>query len=361
MTTDEELIEGWLSQCRRKQTARYYGILMRHFQEWYGKPLESFLSLPADQKREVALRFQRDALDEDEPWIPSSRLHSKQFKNVSKEDIPGLAQNTVLSVLAALGSLCTYKGLLLPLKGHREDLQADVTSHNFTNGDLGKLFDVGDSQEKALIATMASTGWEISSILNLDRVHISALIIKAKEDGERFIFFQTQRKKEGTARLGVLNPLAIEWLSKWWSQWPNDNAFMITSNLGFNRMLRRLVKNAQLTVTGRVRSHRIRAWLMSKLSSAGFNEYQINFIMGKKIPLSKRTYLTTLPEEIKARYPEAYDKYLNIQPERTVTVIDKQKEREIEELKRKLAQYEGLEARFAKMEKILGEMKKTLE
>lgn len=51
---------------------------------------------------------------------------------------------------------------------------------------------------------------------------------------------------------------------------------------------------------------------MSGLSRAGFNEFQIKFVMGKTIPISDATYLVSLQREVEERYPTAYKDYLSI-------------------------------------------------
>ena len=55
-----------------------------------------------------------------------------------------------------------------------------------------------------------------------------------------------------------------------------------------------------------------RSWLMSQLSRAGFNEFQIKYYVGKKIPITDLTYLRTLQQEIEEKYPETYKKHLCI-------------------------------------------------
>jgi len=81
---------------------------------------------------------------------------------------------------------------------------------------------------------------------------------------------------------------------------------------------------------------------MSGLSRAGFNEFQIKYVLGKTIPLSDMTYLQTLQQEIETKYPKAYE-YVNIKPARIVTVVDesltqelRNKDRQIKELQDKL-------------------------
>jgi integrase len=204
------------------------------------------------------------------------------------------------------------------------------------------LFDIASVEEKAILATFCSLGWEVSSLLELKRSFIESAIKQAKEEGKEFIFFQSQRPKTGALRLGVLNPLAIEWLSKWLEQSSGERLFRFTTKEGVNAMIKRLAREAHITKTGRIHTHLIRKWVMSGLSRAGFNEFQIKYVLGKTIPLSDMTYLQTLQQEIETKYPKAYE-YVNIKPARIVTVVDesltqelRNKDRQIKELQDKL-------------------------
>lgn len=272
--------------------------------------------------------------------------------------------NTTNAVVNSVNAFLLY--LEKPVsfrRGERPRMTPDLDSHNFSNGDLSRMFDVACTRDKALLSLMVSLGWEISAVLELTREQIETLLARARAEGQKFIYWRGIRKKTGVPRLGVLNPLAIEWLGKWLKEssgkqsrkrkmdkktadLPVSNVFDLTAE-GSNKMLRRLAEDAGLTVTGRIHVHRIRAWVMSGLSRAGWNEFQIKFLVGKAIPVQDSTYLTTLELEISERYPKAYADYLNIKPEKIVRVID-------EETRRKANAVEALLKRVEELEQRLG-------
>ena len=228
----------------------------------------------------------------------------------------GDCQNNILSTITPVRSFLAFLGKPLKFrKGQLGKVQSDTHSHVFTNHDLKELFDVGDTTEKAIIATACSLGWEISSFLGLDREKIAKVLEHAKANNQQFIFFEDTRAKTSEPRLGILNPLAIEWLSKYLetSKDINGKLFSFTGD-GIQKMLNRLAQTAVLKTTGNLRFHNIRKWLMSRLSRCGFNEYQIKYVLGKAIPISDRTYLQTLRTEIEEKYPRIYNDYLNISP-----------------------------------------------
>jgi chromosome segregation ATPase len=145
------------------------------------------------------------------------------------------------------------------------------------------MFNVANTKEKCLLALGASLGWEISAVIELDRHTLQSLVERAKAENKQFIYFQSVRKKTGVNRLGVLNPLALEWLERWLNELakietdrinrhktaqrkrkenrkcdrPISNLFDLTPE-AINKMLRRLIRHTGIVTTGRVHFHKIR-------------------------------------------------------------------------------------------------------
>ncbi len=292
LETKEPTVKEWLSEFGNEITRyKYADRLLKFFQ---------------DTKFTVA------DLQKREPKEIKHILMQYQSEQ-QKANIP---QNSILATITAVRSFCS--SLDKPIKfrkGQLGKLQADTSSHVFSNGDLRTIFEIGNVVEKAIIATSASLGWEISAFLELERDKVSRLIAHAKANSEEFIFFEDTRQKTGVSRLAILNPLAIEWLGKYLetAKFSGDKLFDFTSD-GINKMLNRLAQTSGLKTTGGVRYHNVRKWLMSRLSRAGFNEFQIKFVIGHSIPIQDRTYLQTLKEEIEDKYPKVWNDYLNIYP-----------------------------------------------
>lgn len=340
-------VQDWLDECRTPKTRRTYESRIATFFATIKMPIKDFLKLDHKEKRHIALKFQNQLCD----------------KN----------PNSVGGVLTALNSYLWFLDMKIDFHHKKVKGIPDLTSHNFSNGDLGKMFDAADTKEKALLSLGCSLGWEISAVLgDLDRKTLSSLVERARSENVQFIYFDNVRHKTGVRRIGVLNPLALEWLEKWLiesrdakprkrkqvrvaSDVAVSDVFDLTPE-GVNKMLRVLARKAHIVVTGRVHFHSLRGWVMSGLSRAGFNVFQIKYLVGKAIAQSDETYLKTLRQEIEERYPEAYERYLNVKPLvpiKTVTdlrrqIEEQQKELEslckssvdIEELKRKVDFYD---------------------
>jgi hypothetical protein len=133
-----------------------------------------------------------------------------------------------------------------------------------------------------------------------------------------------------------------------------SGVFDITAE-GANKIMRTLARQAGIVTTGRIHFHKLRGWVMSGLSRAGFNEFQIKYLMGKAIPLTDMTYLQTLQQEIEERYPEAYEHYLCLKPsiqERLIKDVTRQASQEIEKLKE---ERDVFKARLDRIEKFMDE------
>jgi hypothetical protein len=239
-------------------------------------------------------------------------------------------------------------------RGKAVKTQPDTTSHEYTTDDLSRMFQVANTREKALLSLGASLGWELGAILQLNREFIKSIIAKANEQKAEYYYFKTTRQKTGAARLGVLNPLALEWVNKYLAESEDKklrqrkhkdrtgDLFDLTL-FTVNKNLRKLAKAARIVTTGRVHWHKIRAWVMSSLSRAGLNEFQIKYVIGKKTPISDSTYLNMLKIEVEERYPEAFELYLNIGcpvSGKTVKKLIQEKERnnkDITEVKEQLS------------------------
>ena len=350
-------VKDWLSECRAFKTRRTYEANIKRFFAWYGQTVDEFLKLDPKDMRHLALKYQNEHED--------------------------LNRNTVYGVLTALNSFLHFSDMPIDFKGKRVKPMPDLDSHTFSNGDLAKMFDVGSTKEKAVLSLGCSLGWEISAVLELAREFLQSQINRAKSENQQFVYFISQRQKTGAARLGVLNPNAIEWVGKWLDEsrvtqkrkrketrktrdHVESEVFDITEG-GVNKMLRRLAKDAQIVATGRVHFHRLRGWVMSGLSRAGFNEFQIKYLMGKAIPLADMTYLQTLQEEIEQRYPDAYEQCLNLKPS-AITVIKSKEmtarldalEKENASLKTRLSEI-GNESRINKLEEELLKMRESLQ
>jgi site-specific recombinase XerD len=283
-------VAEWLSEYQNPHTKDLMQKRFQKFVTWSGKTAEEISKLSVKQVKHLILQFQTDMV---------------------KQRMPN---NTIRVSITAVRTFFTY--LEKPMTFRRGQLVKPRMAsgyHKFSNGDLGRMYNVGNAFDKALLAVGVSLGWEVSAILGIEREDFKSYVRRARKEGEEFFSFESQREKTGAKRFGILNPLALEALETYFavSKEKTGKLFPMT-NQGANKLLARLTREANIALTGKVRWHNLRSWLMSKLSRAKFNEFQIKYLVGKQIPLTDMTYLYTLQQEIEEQYPKAYSEHLSI-------------------------------------------------
>ena len=340
---DQELIDKWINSYARWQSRNAYFFGLANFKRWYKKPLSEWLRLPSWNEKKpcwekIALDFQNSAVNNP---LPDAQKP--------------LSVNTVLTAMRALASFTYYyKRKTFKLRrGQRLQNEMDTDSHIFKNGDIAHMFDFGDPQQKAIVSTFSSLGWEFSGVLGLDRVRIEKLIAQAEQSGEQFVYINEQRGKTGAPRFACLTPLAIEYLKKYWQRWTGPTMFKIRTKGGLNEMLHQLAEKSGIITTGSVHSHLFRKWVMGQLSRAGWNDYQISYYVGKKIPGDKQTYLLRLEQDIRELMPETYEKYLTLRP----VQVDEDVKKRIATLEKENQELKVRDAKEQKFLELLSEPK----
>ena len=261
-----------------------------------------------------------------------------EMKPQEAENLIEDAQKTMLESGVKDNSVLTYVASIKRFfkKVRRMDLDFQLFAkqqkakgyHNFSNGDLGKIYEFANAQYKALFALSASCGFGISDILKLEKEFIRNHIERAKANGSQYCFIEQTRKKTNAESLLIINPLAMESLENWIRQNKKPRLFPLNED-ACNDMLKKLVERSGVKKTGKIKFHKIRAWVISSLIKAGFQTQQWKYIVGKSIPISDATYME-LKEAIEEKYPSLYAKYLNIQQQAQIV---KTKDKEITELR----------------------------
>jgi len=324
---ENPLIKKWLRLKKSRNTKYDYLVRITKVLEHFNMTPEELLEMSPKEARELCLIYQNE------------NRH--------------LSNNTILGRQTAVASFMDHYDK--PIKWKRNTKvkpRPDIKSHVFSNGDLSKMFEAGNTRDKCMLSLACSLGWEISSFVDFKKETLHRLLERQEETGEEFVYFQEIRQKTGEPRLAILNPLALKWSRKWIKESESmpkreresseesfdfkrrvSDIFDLTGKGILNR-IKVLGRRAGIKTTGNLRFHNIRKWVMSGLSRSGLNEFQIKYVLGKSIPLSDGTYLQTLEQEVRERYPKAYEEYLNLEtrvPRKAVTALTG----EIEQLKEK--------------------------
>jgi len=282
----KNLVDEWLRDYKEK-TAQLFRYRLQKFLDYAGLKPEELLRLDIKEIKHRLIEF---------------------VKYCQDKKIPN---NSILAYVHATRLFCENYGKTVKFKRSQlPRVEKAKGYHNFSNGDLARIFELADLKYKALISLHASSGFSISDLLALDKDFIKKHLERAKSEKKNFCFIELERIKTGSRGLLCINPLAFEWLEKWIKQNPHKKLFPITTN-AYNNMLQKIAKKSGITLEGKVRSHNIRKWLINSLIKAGFSSEEWKYVVAKSIGLSDDTYLNLKPIIIE-KYQKVYDKYLNI-------------------------------------------------
>jgi integrase len=303
LTTNEDNkpLEDWLSEYSKPKTRQQAQDFFNVYLQWQKKtPKQLKDEFNNVQVKSQILQFQNYLVND----------YKNKFGNALKNNS---ARQYITCVRAFYSSQVEP---IRGLKGKIIDVEMAKGEHTFSIEDLRAMYAVGDLKQKAIIATGVSLGWEISAILDLDRDYIEKLVLRAKSQNIEFIGFDWQRAKTGSAQYGILNPMALfaleQYLAKLNKESPNQTKLFDLTEVAINNILKKLASDANLALIGSIRYHLLRKFLMSALSDAGLNAFEIKLILGKTIPISDATYLQTLKKSSLEKYKQAYPTHLSL-------------------------------------------------
>jgi len=354
------VLESWLSQYEGKSRGNYESAI-KWFLKWAETTPEELVKTykEAPDKNQwakewgnILLRFQSEMLE-------------KGIKKNGKPYKKGGVRNAVVAVQSFFSSTCQK---LTIRRGRIIPVQMRTDGHIFSINDLRKMFDIADTRDKAILSTAVSLGWSISDFLSLKRKFIEDLIKRARSENSEFIFFDLQRGKTDARTLGILSPEAINWLEQW-LRCSEETEFLWSSPRGerlkddtISDILNRLAKESGIVTTGAVYFHAFRKFLMTSLSNAGLNEFEIKTIVGKDISISDVTYLR-IKEEAFSKYKQAYPSFSLIKTEANGKIEGlkealRQLEKENKELKETI---QGLQVRITELQQGLDKVTSRLD
>ena len=298
--SENKPMEDWLETWYTKESVK---ILQKArfevFVNWTKKtPKQLVEEFEQKKARDLLLKFQN--------YLKNDIIVRKGARKGQKGLLDNSVRNYVNTARAFYSSQCeTVKGLKKKIISGKKA----KGEHVFSLSDLQKVWHIADTRDKAIIAVGASLGWDASAFLEMDRDYFESLIKRARDQEQEFISFEWQREKTGAEQFGVLTPVAIDSLERWLSHPDSKKKKGLWNGLtqdGLNKVLKRLVKEANITTTGRIRWHLLRKWLMGTLGRSGLNSWEVKVILGKTIKTTDETYLQTVKRDAFEKYKKAY-------------------------------------------------------
>lgn len=338
-------MKEFLNEFRTSGTRYLNKHHLTRFLEWANLTIEQASKLDSKQARSKILAYQNSLIEKD------------------------TAPNSIRSYVSALRNFFNFCDIPVRLKNKLVLAENTRKYHVFTNGDLKKLFAVGTAKDKAIISTLAGSGQGIDDLLALERQYTEKLL----ENDEEFVFFETVRGKTKAKTLFALSPIAIKWIKTYLKQRTDtDKRLFPYCKDGLRKMLLRLKRDSALETEAPLRLHRIRAWFMSSCVKAGLTEWEIKYLVGKKIRASDEAYLFIKESTIK-KYKQSWAEDLDFFQEKVLLhELDAEVEKRVKErLKQEMARSDEFERQiailqeqfkdYAKVKKLAKEMEDALK
>ena len=254
-------------------------------------------------------------------WAKQTGLKVVAYYN--KRLSEGRATNSARTESSTVRAFCRDNATTLLIQRKRiAKAKSAMGEHEFTRDELSKMFYVADVRGKAVLATGVSLGFSIQDFAELKREHIESLVNKALSEKIDFIGFDYERGKTGVESRSHLTPEAVNSLKAWFEYidqkraekglgkseyvWCNGNGSFLNEQT-LNDILKDLVKKANISITGKLKFHLLRKFLMSALHDSGFDSWETKRALGKEIPTSDDTYLRGLSRKVTEKFPQAYE------------------------------------------------------
>jgi integrase len=286
----DEAKEAWLDS-QKMPTKRYYG-------DWFGK-FEEFTGLTGDEI------LAKRAVDKAGTW-EAKVLGFKNWLLTEKK----LSEYSATAYSMAVRGFFSYHRATLefrPAESKRISEKSRKTEdYKFSRGDLKKLYDVSDLEERYVVTAGKSIGLRAGDFLALTRGDLEPYV--SNEPPASIGEINTEKEKipaypfiDSDAQ--PIIKLMLEKLTREGKTKPDDRILDYSQTIQLTRVLKRLVARAGLEVgTKRVRFHCLRKFLCDHLSSH-MSESKWKQVVGKKI--SEGAYVSA--DELRKDYLRAME------------------------------------------------------
>jgi hypothetical protein len=145
----DKRISKWLGECLNANTRQIYTYRFVKFLTDTKMSVDDLLSKTPEELHDIAVPCQN---------------------NCEKA-------NSLLTTCAAVNSfLLSQWKPTINFHGKKKLQELDTASHKFSTNDLARMFELGNTKEKAILALSCSLGWEVSGLIKLRREFIKSLV-----------------------------------------------------------------------------------------------------------------------------------------------------------------------------------------
>jgi len=288
-------VQEFLDSLLSKGTKKVYKMGLKKFFEWYEKTPDQVLQ---ERKDDLTQRPNEDLVTYKNRASNYSKIIERFHAHLLDE---GYKINTAKSLTNGIRQLFRYYQMDIKVRNGSNLNRTVKTQRNFplTIEHVRKMYAVANFRERVILSMATDLGLRVSDFLKIKEQDLPDISLKAP------ISFDIMTEKEDVIARGFLSQETVELLKKYIKTLPKDNPYLFPSSQNkpkpisrtqIGNLLKDLAQKAGLKVSkGKsLTFHCFRKMLLSAAIDSGIGLTAGKKLVGKTIPQSDDTYLTTV-------------------------------------------------------------------
>jgi len=285
--------EEFLDTIQNPSTRKGYRLGIKKFREYYGKTVKEILNQRKDdltqkpgenliEYKNRAVRFSKEI----------EKFHGNMLDN-------GFSTNSARNFTIGIRQLFRFYQMPVQIRAGSKVTKTVKTSKSFPLRieHVRRMFDIADIRERVILSMATDLGLRIGDFIAIQKDEIPQL------NQETPIPFDTMTGKEEVVAYGFLSQETVGLLKIYIpTLTKKENPYLFPSNgkshiseEWLSKLLKRLAKKAKIPMNGKsLTFHCFRKMLLSASIDSGIGLTAGKKLVGKAIPQSDDTYLTTI-------------------------------------------------------------------
>ena len=309
-------VQEFLDSLSSKGTKKIYKMGLKKFFNWYGKTADQVLQ---ERKDDLTQRPNEDLVTYRNRASHYSKIIEQFHSHLLDK---GYKINTAKSLTNGIRQLFRYYQMDIKVRNGSSLNRTVKTQRNFplTIEHVRKMYEVANFRERVILSMATDLGLRVSDFLKIQKQDLPDFSLEPP------ISFDVMTEKEDVIAHGFLSQETVELLNKYIQTLPEDNPYLFASSQNkpkpisrtqMSNLLKDLARKAGLKVNNgkSLTFHCFRKMLLSATIDSGIGLTAGKKFVGKTIPQSDDTYLTTI--KLREKFKQL-KKFLTIQPKQTV-------------------------------------------
>jgi len=286
-------VKEFLDTVQNPNTRKGYRQGIKKFCNYYGKNAEEILN---QRKDDLTQKTGENLIE----YKNRAARFSKEIEKFHSHLIDkGFSTNSARNLTIGIRQLFRFYQMPVQIRAGSKVTKTVKTSKSFPLRieHVRKMFDIADIRERVILSMATDLGLRVGDFVALKKDELPPL------DQETPISFDIMTGKEEVVAHGFLSQETVDILKSYLpTLTKKENPYLFPSNgkshisdEWLNRLLQRLAKKAKISMNGKsLTFHCFRKMLLSASIDSGIGLTAGKKLVGKAIPQSDDTYLTTL-------------------------------------------------------------------